>query len=120
MSVITRLVQKRGLVSTLSISRLHRRPYSESATQKPRSGHAQWYSDIVPAMIPIFLLGSAIYLGLQLTQLKLSHEKFMEEAKERVRELEAEIDALQEQRLKEKEASPPKATSVTSKKSGWW
>jgi len=49
-------------------------------------------------MIPVFLLGSAVFLALQLTQLKLSHEKFMEESTNRVTELEAEINALQQKR----------------------
>lgn len=39
---------------------LHPRPYSDGAPQ--RSAHAQWYADIVPAMIPVALLGSAVYL----------------------------------------------------------
>ena len=38
-----------------------RRTYTQPATP-PKSGHAQWYSDVVPAMVPIFLLGSAVYL----------------------------------------------------------
>lgn len=38
---------------------IHRRPYT---TDQPSSRHAQWYSNTLPAMIPIFLLGSAIYL----------------------------------------------------------
>jgi len=53
-------------------------------------------------MIPVCLLGSAIYLGLQLMQLTISHEKFMEEAKERVTVLEHEIDTLQKQRHSQK------------------
>jgi len=36
----------------------HLRLYST----RPKSPHAQWYSDVVPAMIPVFLLGSAVYL----------------------------------------------------------
>lgn len=30
--------------------------------RQERSAHAQWYADIVPAMIPVALLGSAVYL----------------------------------------------------------
>lgn len=30
--------------------------------QKAPSPHAQWYTDILPAMVPIFLLGSAVSL----------------------------------------------------------
>jgi len=49
-------------------------------------------------MIPIFLLGSAVYLGLQLTHLQLSHEKYMQEANDRVEQLEAEIQTMQAKR----------------------
>jgi len=45
-------------------------------------------------MIPVALLGSAVYLGLQLLQTHLSHEKYLDETRARVRELEQEIDAL--------------------------
>jgi hypothetical protein len=45
-------------------------------------------------MIPVALLGSAVYMGLQLLQTSLSHEKYLDEARARVRELEQEIDAL--------------------------
>jgi len=45
-------------------------------------------------MIPVALLGSAVYMGLQLLQTHLSHEKYLDEARAHVRELEQEIDAL--------------------------
>ncbi|KAG6890901.1 hypothetical protein C0995_000858 [Termitomyces sp. Mi166 len=67
-------------------------------------------------MIPIFLLGSAVYLGLQLAQQTLSHEKFMQEASARVKALEAEVDALQEKR----ETGTPVAAVETKKSSRWW
>ncbi|KAJ7591243.1 hypothetical protein C8J56DRAFT_557798 [Mycena floridula] len=77
-----------------------------------KSPHAQWYDDVVPAMIPVVLLGSAIYLGLQLTQLNLSHEKYMQGAKEQVRKLEEEIYALQKQQQLQQCMTPePKKTS---------
>jgi len=118
----TGLLRRHGLVSFRNPKR-HWRPYSDAAPAK-KSGHSQWYADIVPAMIPIFLLGSAVYLGLQLTQLKLSHEKFMGEAAERVRALEAEVDALRQQRENNIETvTPPSSAAVNpsaTKKSGWW
>ncbi|KAI0003000.1 hypothetical protein BJV74DRAFT_764888 [Russula compacta] len=58
------------------------------------SRHAQFYSDLVPAMIPVALLGSAVYMGLQLLQTYLSHEKYLDETQARVEQLEREIDAL--------------------------
>lgn len=45
-------------------------------------------------MIPVALLGSAVYVGLHLLQTHLSHEKYLDEARAHVRELEQEIDAL--------------------------
>jgi len=89
-------------------------------------------------MIPIFLLGSAVYLvratahpiattdsclsvqGLQLTQLKLSHEKSMQDATERVRALEAEIAALQERRMVEDNHQPDTTASHAKKWFRWW
>jgi hypothetical protein len=38
------------------------RTYTTGSADRPKSPHAQWYADIVPAMIPIALLGSAVYL----------------------------------------------------------
>lgn len=91
------------------------------AQEQQRSPHAQFYSDLVPGMIPIALLGSAVYMvrnlfiplsrtllrtirgqlhsmqALQLLQSRLSHEKHLDEARSRINELEAEIDALLEQ-----------------------
>jgi len=45
-------------------------------------------------MIPVALLGSAVYMGLQLLQTHLSHEKYLDEARARIKELEQDIDAL--------------------------
>ncbi|PCH41413.1 hypothetical protein WOLCODRAFT_59599, partial [Wolfiporia cocos MD-104 SS10] len=73
---------------------------ASSASDKSR--HAQFYSDLVPGMIPIALLGSAVYLtiyeyvsqGLRLLQASLAQEKYLDEAEERVRQLEAEVEQL--------------------------
>ncbi len=42
-------------------------------------------------MIPIALLGSAIYLGLEMWRSGLAHEKAMLEAKEQLKQIEADI-----------------------------
>jgi hypothetical protein len=42
-------------------------------------------------MVPIALLGSAVYLGLQLAQSQLSHEQYLDEATARVNELEVQV-----------------------------
>lgn len=69
-----------------------RRAHSKGA---PKSPHASFYSEMVPGMIPVAILGSAVFLGLQLWQGRLSHEKYLDEARARVAALEAEVDALQ-------------------------
>lgn len=68
-------------------------------------------------MIPVFLLGSAVYLvcclkfdplfstdtsvqGLELTQVKLSHQKYMAEATKRIDLLEADIAAQRQKSTK--------------------
>ncbi|KDQ64800.1 hypothetical protein JAAARDRAFT_52731 [Jaapia argillacea MUCL 33604] len=76
--------------------RIGQRGYASKSGEK--SAHALWYEDVVPGMIPIAILGSAVYMGLQLLQTNLSHEKYLEEARARVKALEAEVDALQKER----------------------
>ncbi|GLB33637.1 hypothetical protein LshimejAT787_0105210 [Lyophyllum shimeji] len=71
-------------------------------------------------MVPIFLLGSAVYLGLQFAQQKLSHEKYMEEALGRVQNLEAEVDALQEKRASQTQGATPPPSVNKIKKTSWW
>ncbi|KIM68733.1 hypothetical protein SCLCIDRAFT_104856 [Scleroderma citrinum Foug A] len=73
-----------------------------------RARHAQWYSSMLPGMVPIALLGSAVYMALHLTQSKLAHEKFVDEANARIRALEEEVDRLQ----KDRHAVPSR--------SSWW
>lgn len=52
---------RRPLPSTHARLALPSRPYSASTPKTP-SRHALFYSDLVPGMIPVALLGSAIYL----------------------------------------------------------
>ncbi|KAJ6509973.1 hypothetical protein C8R47DRAFT_1208033 [Mycena vitilis] len=61
---------------------------------KPKSPIGEWYSHILPAMLPVSLLASAVYTALLYAQLSLSHEKTMEEQAARLVQLEAEVDAL--------------------------
>ncbi|KAF9076361.1 hypothetical protein BDP27DRAFT_1313204 [Rhodocollybia butyracea] len=103
---------QRALFSFQSVR--HRPGYHISrqySSEKPKSRHAQWYSDVLPSMIPIFLLGSAVYLGLQLAQTRLSHQKYMVDAQERVSVLEAQVDALQHSR--ETDADSPTSASTS-------
>ncbi|THV08726.1 hypothetical protein K435DRAFT_847567 [Dendrothele bispora CBS 962.96] len=87
------------------------------STTSPKSPHAQWYSDVVPAMIPICLLGSAVYLGLQLAQTRLSHEKYMDAAQQRAALLEAQVHQLQQDRS---QPQPLPSSSSSSKRSWLW
>lgn len=97
-----------------------RRTYSteQAAASKPPSPHAQWYSDMLPGMIPVALLGSAVYIvrvskptfaylhgakprthpqGLRLYQANLAHERYLDETSARVEELERELEGLLKQ-----------------------
>lgn len=102
----------------LPYTKFQRRRYTTEP--KPKSSHARLYSDTFPAMIPVFLLGSAVYLGLQLVQLKLSHEKYMEEATARVLALEAEIEALQQKRANQSHSTPEIADNPPNEKPARW
>ncbi|KAF8165163.1 hypothetical protein B0H34DRAFT_226137 [Crassisporium funariophilum] len=100
-----------------------RRLYTVDGAAKPKSSYSSLYSETFPAMIPVFLLGSAVYLGLQLTQSKLSHEKEMDDASQRVMALEAEIDALQERKARQLENPPtadPPTKEIAKSSRSWW
>ncbi|PSR73646.1 hypothetical protein PHLCEN_2v10565 [Hermanssonia centrifuga] len=89
------------------------RLYSDTASKKP-SSHAQFYSEMIPGMVPIALLGSAVYLGLRLLQANLSQERFLDEARARIGELEREVEDLREKQIA---VSTPVSGPV--KKRGW-
>jgi len=69
---------------------------SDSATKQP-SKHLTFYREIVPAMIPIFVLGSAIYVSLHLARNYLSHEKYVQDAEAEIAHLRQQVEALQSQ-----------------------
>lgn len=102
---------------------------------------------MLPGMIPVALLGSAVYMvstvmyltavfriilavqaamstcllilldqGLQLSQSRLAHEKFLDEAREQVRQLEEEVDKLQKQRALQESTVSSSRTSTFK----WW
>ncbi|KAG9317191.1 hypothetical protein JVU11DRAFT_1384 [Chiua virens] len=83
--------------------------FRRAFSSKPRSAHADFYSSLLPAMIPIALLGSAMYMGLHLVQSRLAHEKFLDEANERIRALEQQVDSLQK----------PPSTIASTRGSSW-
>ena len=53
-------------IATRSITKIRppilRRLYSSGQETNAKAGHARVYTNIIPAMVPIFLLGSAVYL----------------------------------------------------------
>jgi len=74
---------------------------------------------MIPGMIPIALLGSAVYMGLQFARATLSHEKQVAEAQERVARLEARLKYLESQigNVSVEEAA---SDAKPAKKSWWW
>ncbi|PAV20719.1 hypothetical protein PNOK_0334600 [Pyrrhoderma noxium] len=96
--------------------------------RQERSAHAQWYADIVPAMIPVALLGSAVYLGLKLIQTNLSTEKYLDEANARIKQLEKEVAELlaAQQAQTQSTVLTPQSQKVlpnsvnSSSSSKWW
>lgn len=61
--------------------------------------------------------------GLQLAQVKLSHEKHMEEAMVRVKALEVEVELLYEKRMNTsqgQEAAIPDSSNAKLSRRGWW
>jgi hypothetical protein len=108
------------------------------------SPHAQVYNSLIPGMLPVALLGSAVYLvslrfllskwrgfslvwpclqGLHLLRGSIAQEKLMGEANARVRVLEAEIESLQQ--AQQTVITPPTITQTVDiaksapSKSGW-
>jgi len=85
------------------------------------SRHLIWYRDFVPAIIPLILLGSCIYIGLQLAQSYLAHEKYLDGAHARIAELEGQLDELR--RSVETPSHSEKNASIAneqSKRGRWW
>ncbi|KAG1892643.1 hypothetical protein F4604DRAFT_1672617 [Suillus subluteus] len=104
------------LVRTRSLRVPQQRTRGYSSTTGPRSAHSEWYASMLPGMIPVALLGSAVYLGLQLLQSQLDHEKFLDEVRDQVRQLEEEVDRLQEERA----LQPLVVSSSLNPASKWW
>jgi len=108
--------------TTSSSSATSSRPSDADGPPKHQPNrHAQFYRDFVPAMIPIFLIGSAVYVSLQLAQSYLSHEKYATEARARITELERELRGLRA--VQGQQSSPSPSSSAPTQNSGflrWW
>lgn len=113
----------------------------EKAKASEKSPHARWYADIVPAMIPVALLGSAVYVvsmprppsfplsfgrslsylqGLQLWQTTLSTEKYLDEANARIQALEDEIELLRKEREEYRKNESGIIDRKETSSSRWW
>ncbi|KAF8528906.1 hypothetical protein BU17DRAFT_80056 [Hysterangium stoloniferum] len=68
-----------------------------TGTGSRRNPHADWYAQILPAMLPVALLGSTVYITLHLLQTHLSTERHAEEDKATIDALQRQLDALREQ-----------------------
>jgi len=74
---------------------------------------------MIPGMIPIALLGSTVYLGLQLARAKLSHEKQVIEAQDRVAQLETRLKHIESQ-IGNASVEMVEPDGKPTKKSWWW
>ncbi|EIW62104.1 uncharacterized protein TRAVEDRAFT_118254 [Trametes versicolor FP-101664 SS1] len=98
-----------------------------SSSAGPPSRHAQFYTEFAAGMIPVAILGSAVYMvrptpsGLRTWQQYLAHERFLEEAQAHVQELEAEVTALRQQlQTGVRDDTVQSVGSSSGKKSSWW
>ncbi|KAK8869506.1 hypothetical protein IAR55_000071 [Kwoniella newhampshirensis] len=78
----------------------HPRPSPPPPPKRP-SPHAVWYREIVPAMLPIFLISTTLFLSLSLLRTYLSHSRSLTEAESRISELE---DKLAKYRVERRRA----------------
>ncbi|GHJ85884.1 hypothetical protein NliqN6_2286 [Naganishia liquefaciens] len=62
----------------------------------PKSRHLVWYREIVPATLPVILLGTGIFFTLTLLQTHLSHSRSLEDSAARITALEDELRELRE------------------------
>ncbi|KAI0676888.1 hypothetical protein C8Q78DRAFT_987421 [Trametes maxima] len=104
----------RGAARRLPLHASRRTPArrASSSTREP-SRHAQFYTEFAVGMIPVAILGSAVYLGLRTWQQYLAHERFLEEAQAHVQRLEAESQTPAREAVAGGGAS-------NDKKSSWW
>ncbi|KAJ9117692.1 hypothetical protein QFC24_006406 [Naganishia onofrii] len=68
----------------------------ESTKKIPPSRHMVWYREIVPATVPVILLGTGIFFTLTLLQTHLSHSRSLSDSSARITRLEEELAELRE------------------------
>ena len=57
--------------------------------------------------------------GLRLTQMQLSHERYVEEAESKIKQLENDITVLEVERREERASSPPVIPAQEQRTSRW-
>ncbi|OWZ56779.1 hypothetical protein C356_01481 [Cryptococcus neoformans c45] len=67
---------------------------SQSGSGKKPNRHADWYREIVPAMVPIFVISTTIFLSLSLLRTYLSHSKSLAESEAHIALLETQLAQL--------------------------
>ncbi|WVQ99039.1 hypothetical protein IAU59_006171 [Kwoniella sp. CBS 9459] len=72
----------------------HQHAPPRSGSGKKSSPHMVWYREIVPAMVPIFLISTTLFLSLSLIRTHLSHSKSLSESTTKIEELEAQLAQL--------------------------
>ncbi|WWC60771.1 uncharacterized protein I303_103347 [Kwoniella dejecticola CBS 10117] len=79
----------------------HSHPNPSPKTGKKPSPHLVWYREIVPAMIPIFLISTTLFLSLSLVRTHLSHSKSLAESNVKIAELEAQLTQMRVEQKKQ-------------------
>ncbi|PVG04152.1 hypothetical protein CPB86DRAFT_778403 [Serendipita vermifera] len=87
--------QHRSLSPAFKVFSTSPKLLNSSQANKQRSRHATWYSEILPSMVPIALLGFVVYGSLEVTRLYLAREKQSLDHIARIEQLEKEILVLQ-------------------------
>ncbi|ODN73604.1 hypothetical protein L198_08292 [Cryptococcus wingfieldii CBS 7118] len=71
-------------------------------SHKPNNAHANWYREIVPAMLPIFVLSTTLFLSLSLLRTYLSHAYSLAQSETRISELEGELEELRREQRRQR------------------
>ncbi|KAI9637830.1 uncharacterized protein MKK02DRAFT_42203 [Dioszegia hungarica] len=69
---------------------------SASAAGKKKSAHIVWYREIVPAMVPILLLSTTLFLLLALSRTHLSSERTLSDSQSQIAALERQLHDLRQ------------------------
>ncbi|KAG8822827.1 hypothetical protein FRC19_005162 [Serendipita sp. 401] len=91
--------------------------------EKQRSRHASWYSDTLPQMIPIALLGFVVYELLEIARLSLVREHQTMEHIAQIKQKIEELDALKrkiESEMASQAVAQDNRPGVPATPRSWW